>query len=117
MRIEKLDEGDGALYRGRVIKVIDQARTRLLGIFRPSSGGGGRLVPIDNTQAGRELMLALDLSGSMSEPDMQLGGRPVDRLTAAKAVLADFLDRRAGDRVGLLVFGRRAYVLTPLTRE
>jgi Ca-activated chloride channel family protein len=68
-------------------------------------------------QAGRELMLALDLSGSMSEPDMQLGGRPVDRLTAAKAVLADFLDRRAGDRVGLLVFGRRAYALTPLTLD
>src|SRR5690606_9347722 len=68
-------------------------------------------------QAGRELMLALDLSGSMSEPGMQLGGRPVDRLTAAKAVLADFLDRRAGDRVGLLVFGRRAYVLTPLTLD
>lgn len=68
-------------------------------------------------QAGRELMLALDLSGSMSEPDMQLGGRPVDRLTAAKAVLADFLDRRAGDRVGLLVFGRRTYVLTPLTLD
>lgn len=68
-------------------------------------------------QAGRELMLVLDLSGSMSEPDMQLGGRPVDRLTAAKAVLADFLDRRAGDRVGLLVFGRRAYALTPLTAD
>lgn len=68
-------------------------------------------------QAGRELMLVLDLSGSMSEPDMQLGGRPVDRLTAAKAVLADFLDRRAGDRIGLLVFGRRAYALTPLTPD
>jgi Ca-activated chloride channel family protein len=68
-------------------------------------------------QVGRDLMLALDLSGSMSEPDMELGGRPVDRLTAAKAVLADFLDRRAGDRVGLLVFGRRAYALTPLTLD
>lgn len=68
-------------------------------------------------QAGRDMMLALDLSGSMSEPDMQLGGRPVDRLTAAKAVLADFLDRRQGDRVGLIVFGRRAYALTPLTGD
>lgn len=68
-------------------------------------------------QAGRDLMLALDLSGSMAEPDMELGGRPVDRLTAAKAVLADFLDRRAGDRVGLLVFGRHAYALTPLTLD
>lgn len=67
--------------------------------------------------AGRDLMLALDLSGSMREPDMELGGRAVDRLTAAKAVLADFLDRRRGDRVGLIVFGRRAYALTPLTHD
>ncbi|WP_119718929.1 vWA domain-containing protein [Cognatilysobacter tabacisoli] len=73
--------------------------------------------PVRPPQAGRDLMLALDLSGSMSEPDMELGGRPVDRLTAAKAVLADFLDRRGGDRVGLLVFGRRAYALTPLTLD
>lgn len=67
--------------------------------------------------SGRDLMLAVDLSGSMSEPDMELGGEVVDRLTAAKAVLADFLDRRAGDRVGLLVFGQRAYALTPLTQD
>jgi len=75
---------------------------------------GEALVP---PQTGRDLMLAVDLSGSMSEPDMELGGRIVDRLTAAKAVLADFLDRRAGDRVGLIVFGQRAYALTPLTRD
>jgi Ca-activated chloride channel family protein len=56
-------------------------------------------------QVGRDLMLAVDLSASMGEEDMELGGRIVDRLTAAKAVLADFLDRRAGDRVGLVVFG------------
>ncbi len=68
-------------------------------------------------QTGRDLMLAVDLSGSMTEPDMELGGDVVDRLTAAKAVLADFLDRRAGDRVGLLVFGQRAYALTPLTLD
>jgi Ca-activated chloride channel family protein len=66
---------------------------------------------------GRQLMLVLDLSASMSEPDMTLGGQPVDRLTAAKAVIADFLERRAGDRIGLLVFGRRAYALTPLTLD
>ena len=54
-------------------------------------------------QEARELLLALDLSGSMADEDMVLGGRPVDRLTAAKAVLADFLDRREGDRVGVAV--------------
>ncbi len=68
-------------------------------------------------QAGRDLMLAVDLSASMGEEDMTLGGRAVDRLTAAKAVLADFLDRRVGDRVGLVVFGERAYALTPLTLD
>ena len=68
-------------------------------------------------QSGRNLMLAVDLSGSMSRPDMELGGDVVDRLTAAKAVLADFLDRRVGDRVGLLVFGQQAYALTPQTMD
>jgi Ca-activated chloride channel family protein len=73
--------------------------------------------PTQPPQAGRDLMLAVDLSGSMSDEDMTLGGQTVDRLTAAKAVLADFLDRRPGDRVGLLVFGDKAYALTPLTLD
>ncbi|MEN1944632.1 VWA domain-containing protein [Luteimonas sp. MJ293] len=73
--------------------------------------------PQQPPRIGRELMLAVDLSGSMGDEDMLLGGRPVDRLTAAKAVLADFLDRREGDLVGLLVFGRRAYVLAPPTHD
>jgi Ca-activated chloride channel homolog len=68
-------------------------------------------------QAGRDLMLAVDLSGSMDERDIELEGRVVPRLTAAKAVIADFLERRSGDRVGLVVFGERAYALTPLTRD
>lgn len=68
-------------------------------------------------QQGRQMMLAVDVSGSMRETDMLLGPQVVDRLTAAKAVLADFLDRRAGDRVGLLIFGERAYTLTPLTSD
>jgi ribonuclease R len=58
LRVEKTDESEGALYRGRVIKVIDHARTRLLGIFRSLPDGGGRLVPVDKKQAGRELNIA-----------------------------------------------------------
>lgn len=73
--------------------------------------------PVEPPREGRQMMLAVDLSGSMSEADMQLGGRVVDRLTAAKAVLADFLDRREGDRIGLVVFGQQAYALTPLTAD
>lgn len=73
--------------------------------------------PIAPPQVGRDMMLAVDLSASMGEQDMDLGGRLVDRLTAAKAVLADFLDRRVGDRIGLIVFGDRAFALTPLTLD
>jgi ribonuclease R len=58
LRVEKADENEGALYRGRVIKVIDHARTRLLGIFRSLPDGGGRLVPVDKKQVGRELNIA-----------------------------------------------------------
>lgn len=73
--------------------------------------------PVQPPQAGRDMMLAVDLSGSMADEDMELGGRTVDRLTAAKAVLADFLDHRGGDRIGLIVFGRQAYALTPMTLD
>ena len=73
--------------------------------------------PVAPPQAGRDLMLAVDLSGSMGDEDMEMGGRLVDRLTAAKAVIADFLQRRAGDRIGLVVFGQRAYALAPMTLD
>ena len=58
LRIDSADESKGPPYRGRIIKVIDQARTRLLGIFRAFPDGGGRLVPVDKKQAGRELNIA-----------------------------------------------------------
>jgi len=67
--------------------------------------------------SGRDLLLAVDLSGSMQQQDMQLGGDAVDRLTAIKAVLGDFLNRRIGDRVGLILFGTQAYAVTPLTYD
>jgi ribonuclease R len=60
LRVEKLEERDreGTIYRGRVIKVIDHAKTRVLGIFRALPDGGGRLIPVDKKQAGRELNIA-----------------------------------------------------------
>jgi Ca-activated chloride channel family protein len=67
--------------------------------------------------SGRDLLIAVDLSGSMQQQDMRLGGDAVDRLTAIKAVLGDFLSRRVGDRVGLILFGTQAYAVTPLTYD
>jgi Ca-activated chloride channel family protein len=71
--------------------------------------------PIEQAVSGRDLMLAVDLSGSMEEQDFFINKRPVDRLTAAKGVAADFINRRVGDRVGLILFGTQAYLQTPLT--
>lgn len=66
-------------------------------------------------RSGRDLMLAVDTSGSMAAEDMSVGGRRVDRLRAVKLVVDDFLTRREGDRVGLILFGQQAYLVTPLT--
>jgi ribonuclease R len=70
LRIEKLEEGEGAVYRGRVIKVVDHARTRVLGIFRKLPDGGGRLIPVDKKQAGRELNIAKADTGGAEDGDL-----------------------------------------------
>lgn len=83
----------------------------VLAAARPQGLGA----PVPLPLAGRDLMLAVDLSGSMRETDMVIGGQPVDRLTALKAVAGDFIERRVGDRLGLILFGSEAHVQTPLT--
>ncbi|MBS0590750.1 MAG: VWA domain-containing protein [Proteobacteria bacterium] len=71
--------------------------------------------PIDLERSGRDLMLLVDASGSMDTPDMRIGGQAVTRYGAVKAIAGDFIRRRVGDRLGLIVFGSQAYLLTPLT--
>ncbi len=71
--------------------------------------------PLSLPASGRDLLLAVDLSGSMEEEDFELGGEWVDRLTATKAVAREFIENRVGDRLGLILFGREAYLQTPLT--
>ncbi len=70
LRVEKSSDGEAGVYSGRVIKVIDHARTRLLGIFRALPGGGGRLVPVDKKQAGRELNIAKADSNGAEDGDL-----------------------------------------------
>jgi len=71
--------------------------------------------PIEQAISGRDLMLAVDLSGSMEERDFIVEKRRVDRLTATKVVAGQFIQRRVGDRLGLILFGTNAYLQTPLT--
>lgn len=85
----------------------------VLAAARPERIGDELDVPV----SGRNLMLAVDLSGSMDAKDFELGNRRVDRLTATKAVASDFIERRKGDRIGLILFGERAYLQVPLTLD
>jgi Ca-activated chloride channel family protein len=73
--------------------------------------------PQAQQRSGRALMLAVDLSGSMRTNDMALGGQPVSRFGAVEAIAGDFIARRSGDEMGLIMFGSRAFLVTPLTYD
>jgi Ca-activated chloride channel family protein len=65
--------------------------------------------------SGRDLLLAVDVSGSMAYPDMHWNGEQVSRLELVQQLLGEFIEDRRGDRVGLILFGSQAYVQAPLT--
>nr|WP_299130031.1 VWA domain-containing protein [uncultured Amaricoccus sp.] len=67
--------------------------------------------------SGRDIVLVLDLSGSMSIEDFELDGAPAQRLDAVKRVAARFARNREGDRLGLVIFGEDAYFATPMTYD
>jgi Ca-activated chloride channel family protein len=71
--------------------------------------------PIELPRAGRDLMLAVDLSGSMKTEDFELHGNQINRLDAVKEIAGEFIERRSGDRLGLILFGSAAYLQTPLS--
>ena len=71
--------------------------------------------PIALPTTGRDILMAVDISGSMEREDMIINGRQVNRLFAVKSVVGDFVSTRLGDRLGLILFGERAYLQTPLT--
>ena len=74
--------------------------------------------PIEQQKSGRDLMIAVDLSGSMETRDFALpDGETVDRLQAVKQVLSELADQRASDRLGLIVFGSAAYLQTSFTDD
>lgn len=74
--------------------------------------------PIEQKKSGRDLMIAVDLSGSMEAKDFTLpNGRRVDRLEAVKFLLGDLAEQRSSDRLGLVVFGSAAYLQTPFTDD
>ncbi|MBX2837330.1 MAG: VWA domain-containing protein [Gammaproteobacteria bacterium] len=85
----------------------------LAAIARPQYFGEPQGVPV----SGRDLMLTIDTSGSMSETDLYGGSRAASRLAVVKYVAKNFISRRPGDRIGLILFGEAAYIQTPLTHD
>ncbi|MFT6464903.1 vWA domain-containing protein [Halopseudomonas sp.] len=73
--------------------------------------------PLPINISGRDMMIAVDLSGSMEYADMQYEDEVVDRLTLVKTLLSQFIAQRQGDRIGLILFGSNAYVQAPLTHD
>lgn len=73
--------------------------------------------PVSLPSSGRDLLLAVDISGSMEIEDMVYRDKPINRLQAVKWVVGDFVRERKSDRLGLVLFGTRAYLQAPLTYD
>lgn len=84
-----------------------------LALARPQRIDAKRLV----RQKGYDIMLAIDLSGSMLAEDYESGGTRINRLQAIKPIIEAFMARRPSDRIGVVAFGGRAYTLSPLTSD
>lgn len=99
------------------VKRLDLYLIALAWIFLVSSAARPQWLgdTVELPVSGRDLLLAVDLSGSMEREDFILSGQAVNRLVATKMVAGEFIDRRVGDRLGLILFGRNAYLQTPLT--
>ena len=104
-------------HRRRGLRIVNMALLSLswlglvLALTRPTWVGE----PVNLPAVGRDLLLAVDISGSMRVEDMLQGQNRVTRINAVKRVVGNFMERRRGDRIGLILFGTNAYVQAPLT--
>ncbi len=109
-------EGAAVLHgvRGRKLVLLFVWLCAVLALARPQ----WIEPPVSKTLPARDLLVAVDLSGSMETRDFtDAAGQTCDRLAAVKQVLDGFLARREGDRVGLIFFGTAAFVQAPFTQD
>lgn len=112
--LERLQSDSENLTPGRALNLICCILIWLLVVLaatRPQWLGE----PVQLPSTGRDLMLAVDISGSMEAQDMIVGSREASRIDVVKAVVGDFVQRREGDRLGLILFAAHAYIQAPLT--
>lgn len=113
---EKPTQGAMVRPRGRTQMVVAALCWAFMvtGLARPEILGE----PIVIEKAARDLVLAVDISGSMDARDMaDAQGQPQQRLEAVKEVINGFIVEREGDRIALIVFGSNAYLQTPFTED
>lgn len=108
-----VQQGKGLINRNKLLAIITGTAWFLfiLACARPQWLGERVDIPV----SGRDLMMAVDLSGSMAAEDFEINGRVLNRLQAVKVVAGEFIKRREGDRLGLILFGQQAFLQTPLT--
>ena len=114
----RLVHGILGITRSSAGAVLPQMRWLALALFivalaRPQAGEG----ELKHKASGIDIVVALDLSGTMASEDFEVSGQRVSRLEMAKEVLAQFIGRRSGDRIGLVAFAGRAYIAGPLTLD
>jgi Ca-activated chloride channel family protein len=85
----------------------------IVALARPQIGEG----EVKRKASGIDIVVALDLSGTMASEDFELRGQRVSRLAMAKEVLTQFIAKRTSDRIGLVAFAGRAYIAGPLTLD
>lgn len=100
---------------GRLSLILRLASVALLilAVARPQVGSSN----IEIEASGIDILLAVDVSGSMEAMDFTLGGKPTNRLEVVKKVVDEFIEQRPNDRIGLLAFGGRPYLVSPLTLD
>ena len=108
-------DGERARRRPRLATLLLVASwcALVVALARPQALGE----PVESPEAGRDLLLGIDVSESMAERDLYAGNRAATRLAVVREVARDFVGRRPDDRIGLVLFGTRAHVQTPLTRD
>jgi len=114
----ELVRGLGRVRRARAGGLRLALRALVAGLFvvalaRPQQGLGAGEVET----SGIDILLAIDVSGSMKALDFELEGKPANRLDVARVVVEEFIDARPGDRIGLVAFAGRPYLVSPLTLD
>ena len=98
----------GLLYMAKVLALA----LLVVALARPKWSLGSTT---ERERSGVDIVLGLDLSGSMWAHDFKVRGRPTDRLTVVKKVVEDFIQERPDDRIGIVAFSGAPYLVSPLT--